>query len=144
MHPQNHINNFVIILIFGVLLTGCAKSRDHIIKNDITQEYKLENKQFFEWDKLKKNWYQNTYKSCKNKFGIKLNCNDCTAFYLRANLAFDENGKIVKIDAVKEYYCGLKNEKAIRNCLINGLVNSRSNSLKGMTIQSFLGNGLRC
>ncbi|MCP4443137.1 MAG: hypothetical protein GY810_29875 [Aureispira sp.] len=108
----------------------------------VLKEYELEPRQEAVWDSVKKEWYGAGYKTCLKKNKIKINCEDCPAAFIHAQLYIDATGQLTNYKLLKKRDCSKEPMEACFMDYFEAL--SFPKELRGMAIEVRLGHILKC
>lgn len=141
-------NNFyVLILLFVFSNTSIAQEVpvDKEIDLSVLNDYELTDKQYSAWKSIKNNWLANDYELIKSENKIKLNCSNCSAFYVEVVIKINESGKMEYYKLVNGKRCGVGLTKQLELRVMSKFFKFEYPfELRNTTFKTRLGDVLKC
>ena len=101
-----------------------------------------------QWESLrdiKEFWQNNVFKQCIRQSGLTLSCARCESIYLRVIIRIDGTGRLAEYTKIREYVCGNPATEKLESCFMAYLKTLQfPRNLRNMSIEMYLGNGLKC
>ncbi len=142
---SSYIILFVLLVSAAGLSCRSSSTSPHKNRDRIIDAYKLPGPAFVQWIKLKEKWFGEVYRPALKKHGIRLNCSDCEYAYIRVVIHIDSEGRLFRIDRVKENICGKPaGEKLFRDFTDHFRKITFPLHLRGYSVRVTLGTGLKC
>lgn len=137
----------ILILLFVVSKTNSAQEVlvDKEIDLNVLNDYELTDKQYSAWKSIKNNWLANDYELIKSENKIKLNCSNCSAFYVEVIIKINQSGKMEYYKLVNGKRCGVELTKQLELRMMRKFFKFEYPfELRNVTFKTRLGDVLKC
>ena len=141
-------NVFSILILFFDFSINCIGQEIAIekeIDTNVLNDYELTDKQYSAWKSIKYSWLASDYELIKSENKIKLNCKDCSAFYVEVVIKINESGKMEYYKLINGKRCGLGFTKELELRVMRKFFKFEYPfELRNTTFKTRLGDVLKC
>ena len=120
---------------------SCAADR----QPRVIRDHELRDDRWREFNAIRDDFTRNVFPGCIGRSKLKLTCAGCEYIYIIVRITIDADGRMSGYTKVKENVCGRSAPAALERCFIEYLESiTFPRNLRGMVIETNLGNGLKC
>ncbi len=142
---QKYLYILVLLFVFSNKNFGQEIKVDNEIDTNVLNDYELTDKQYTAWKSIKYNWMANDYELIKSENKIKLNCANCSAFYVEVVIKINESGKMEYYKLVNGKRCGVGLTKELELRIMRKFFKFEYPfELRNTTFKTKLGDVLKC
>lgn len=141
------MRSVLFILLFVFSNSGLAQeiSLETVVESEVLNDYQLTDKQYSAWKSIRNNWLANDYQLIKSENKIKLNCGNCSAFYVEVIIKINESGKMEYYKLVNGKRCGVELTKQLELRVMRKFFKFEYPfELRNITFKTRLGDVLKC
>ncbi len=96
-------------------------------------------------NEIREGFRRNAFRRCLEQSRLSMNCANCEYIYIDVVVVIDKNGKLSGYTKTGEKVCRGKAPEKLEKCFIDYLRSiTFPKNLRNMTIETRLGNGLKC
>lgn len=112
-------------------------------------ESELSGQALEDWNRIREEWTAKGMKTCMDRLSLKFSCSRCDRIFFHIRISIGPEGKIVSCSRRGMNFCGSSREsrrsRLFEKCLLDYLRDVLfPASLRNMTLDLSLGNGLKC
>lgn len=142
---RNYFCILILLFVFSNMNVALEIPFDKEIDLNVLNDYELADKQYSAWKSIRNSWLVNDYELIKSENKIKLNCSNCSAFYVEVVIKINESGKMEYYKLVNGKRCGVGLTKQLELRVMSKFFKFEYPfELRGVTFKTRLGDVLKC
>ncbi|MDQ3048611.1 MAG: hypothetical protein M3R27_13765 [Bacteroidota bacterium] len=140
---EKTIFTFFLFYTCGSFRTGFVAA--DTLPAGIMSEHELSPEAYDSWKTIQGEWLKGTYQDVLKKNKIKVNCKDCSSFYMEVIISIDKSGKMSYYKLLNGIKCGEPITKGIELQLMKFFFSQAfPPSLYDIKFRTRLGKSLKC